>query len=165
LDWITFSIGLITIVGILFGIIQPIWKHRKEVKQARVNRILQPLREIDSKLRNLELCYAISDYLHFYSDLEQLNRSIEKYIIDQRLDYDIIKESNGLVNHLMQLRLIYLKAKETYYAKRIEMSLYDTDNLNRLFDQHRMELFQDQTIKHLVDSLSDELGKWLREHS
>ena len=143
MDWITLFVGLITIVGILFGIIQPIWKHRKEVKQARVNRILQPLREIDSKIQNLKLCYAISDYLHFYSELEQLDVTIKKYIIDQRLDYDIIKESDRIVDHLMKLRLIYLQAKEAYHAKRIEMSLYDVESLNRLFDEHRMQLFQD----------------------
>jgi len=165
LDLVTFLISVITIVGILFGIVQPIWKHRKEDKQARVNRILQPLREIDSSLQNLRLCYAVSDYLHFYSELDQLNLTIEKYIIDQRLDYDIIKESDTIVNQLIQLRLTYLQAKGTYHAKRIEMSLLDTESLNRLFDQHRMQLFQDQGIKHVVDSLSDELGKWLRDHS
>jgi len=165
LDWITFFVSSITIVGILFGIIQPIWKHRKEIKQARVSRILQPLRDIDSKIQNLKLCYTISDYLHFYSELEQLNLAVEKYIIDQRLDYDIIKESDSIVNRLLQIRLTYLQAKETYHAKRIEMSLYGVDTLNRLFDEHRMQLFQDQRIKHLVDSLSNELGKWLREHS
>ena len=162
MDWITLFISTITIVGILFGIVQPIWKHRKEVKQARVSRILQPLREIDSRLQNLRLCYAISDYLHFYSELDQLNQSIEKYIIDQRLDYDIVKESDTIVNYLLQLRLTYLQAKGTYHAKRVEMSLLDVESPNRLFDQHRMQLFQDQQTKNLIDSLSEEVGKWLR---
>ena len=162
MDWITLFISTITIVGILFGIVQPIWKHRKEVKQARASRILQPLREIDSRLQNLRLCYAISDYLHFYSELDQLNQSIEKYIIDQRLDYDIVKESDTIVNYLLQLRLTYLQAKGTYHAKRVEMSLLDVESPNRLFDQHRMQLFQDQQTKNLIDSLSEVVGKWLR---
>jgi len=167
--YVAIIVGLVTIIGTVWGIIIPIWKHRKELEQARVNRILRPLRNVNFKLITLIAQYK-SEYNHdlilpsFYSNLEQTIQIIKK-MFENGLHYDIARESKSLNDVLTELSARFLKADETYYLMRSQIRCDDKDSLNRLFDEHRMRLFRDERIRYLIYHLHDELNKWLQKHT
>jgi len=174
MEWFDYILTVVisAIFGSLFGglggYFLETWKNRKEVEKHRVNRILQPLRQIRVKLLGIKVMYETSDqsnYELFYSDFAQANLFIKDIFLKQGLDIDIEKESRLLLDLLTQLMARYLKAEETYYKTRSQIKFDDVDSLNNLFDQYRKQIFEDQRIKYLVRRLVEELGKWLREHS
>ena len=142
-------------------------KHKRELEQARVDRILRPLREMEFPLRELKVNYEMPDqynYLRFCSAFEQLDRRIDD-ALRGGLGYDIAKESKNLLDHLATLHTKYLEAKAVYHFKRSQIKSDDVDSLNRLFDEYRMQLFREEQIKNLVYSLVDELVGWLKKHA
>jgi len=174
MEWLDYVLTVVisAIFGSLFGGLSgyflEIWKNRKEAEKTRVNRILQPLREIRPKLLALKVAYEMSDqynYERFYSDFQQVNRIITDILLKQGLDIDIGKESRSLLDFLTELNAKYHKAEETYYQTRSQIKSDDADSLNRLTDEYRRQLFKNERIKYLVYHLVDELGTWLRKHS
>ena len=174
MEWFDYVLTVVisAIFGSLFGglgaYFLETWKNRKEVEKARVNRILQPLRQIRIKLLGLKVMYETSDqnnYELFYSDFAQVNLFIKDVFLKQGLDIDIEKESKSLLDLLTELIARYLKAEETYYRTRSQIKFDDVNSLNNLFDQYRKQIFEDERFKYLVRHLVDGLEKWLREHS
>jgi len=150
------------------GVVLTLWKHRKHTQQARVSRILQPLRDIQYRLERLKVMYEEphqDTHLHFCSELDQLNQIIHNTIVGRGLSYDIRKESKSMKNRLLDLNIRCLDVKEEYRKRKSLIRSDDVDSQNRLFDEYRMQLFKDEQIKYLVYQLVYELEKWLLKHS
>jgi len=156
----------LAIASISSTIILGMWKHRKDLEKARVSRILQPLRDIEFRSRQLRYGYDKPDYfLDFCVHLDQLNRIIQNDMIQRGLYHDIEKESERIKDNLVQLHGRYSKITEEYHEKQRRIRSDDVASLNRLYDEYRIQLFKDEQVKKLVFQLTDELVEWLKKHS
>jgi len=162
---VVISAGIGTIFGALATHLLESRKHKQELEQARVNRILQPLRGVESRLLNLKAMYEMYNYPQFCSDLEQVSRIIKNDILEGGLGWDIVKESKSLMENLLKLIVRYLEAKAIHQWRESQIKQDDIDSINRLLNAYQIQLFNDEQIKNLVRQLTDELGNWLREHS
>jgi len=167
MEWIDYILTAIigAGVGTLFGYLLENWRHRKEIEQARVGRILQPLRELASRLMELQSTYETHDYQLFYSRLEQVNRIIGSQIAERGLGWDIVKESKNMVENLFKLNQRHLVLSTIHLWRQRQIKEDNKESSIRLSIEYQIELFRDEQIRNLVRLLTDELGKWLREHS
>jgi len=170
MEWPEFVLTVVVSAGIgsLFGALTTYFfesrKHRQELEEARMGRILQPLREIRVKLRSLTDSYKTGDdWANFCSNLGQLGNIIEDEIKRHSLDIDLSKESKSLLERLLELHKIFEEARNKFLQK--DRQIHDTESKNRLFDEYRMQLYKDEQIKKLVNYLADQVEIFLQKHA
>lgn len=150
--------------AILTDLVENASKRRMPQEQARVDRILQPLRDLRAKLHLLMSDYNSKNYAHFFSDLKQVCKLIDE-MHTYGLDIDIDEELPAKVSiDLEKLRQKYEESRKKYEQELSKIKDDDVESRNRLFDQYRTQLLNDEEIVRVAFDLLTELEIWLREH-
>jgi len=150
--------------AILTDLVENASKRRMPQKQARVDRIRQPLRDLRAKLHLLMSDYNSNNYARFFSYLKQVCKLIDEmhtYGLDIDIDEELPTEASI---GLERLREKYEESRKKYEQELSKIKDDDVEGRNRLFDRYRTQLLNDEEIVRVAFDLPAELEIWLREH-